>query len=351
MQSREARLQRGEVFLHVYDLSNEPKIRNINRVSAMLGGGLYHTAIQVAGLSDGLEWSFGAITDASGVYSCGARDNPQHAYREPISLGRTTLTRAAFETLIGQMSATWHGSTYHLTSRNCQSFCEELAARLGVSPLPEWIRRFAKIGEVLLRKSGKQPAAAPGALGAAGGSMPPRTQAAVDGIVMLKRKGGVQAVKLDRFGVPRLATFRLSEDETRLQWDGRLTTKSIDLTDIVELLVGHDSAVFQRTNLRAVHAEHLSLTLLLTASLPAPPSADDVEAPCSQRQYARPPLHLKNTTPFPSPRHPHQPSNGTPRPHARPPLAASRHPQTLAPGSPSHSARMRERFAWRAPEA
>ena len=42
--------------------------------------------------------------------------------------------------------------------------------------------------------------------------------------------------------------------------------------------------MFQRTNLRTPHPEHLCLTLLLTAGLPAPPSAGDVEAVTSQRQ-------------------------------------------------------------------
>jgi hypothetical protein len=43
------------VVLHVYDLGTSPNVLHINRVSYVLGGGLYHTAVEVYGQ----EYSFG----------------------------------------------------------------------------------------------------------------------------------------------------------------------------------------------------------------------------------------------------------------------------------------------------
>ncbi|KAL3926170.1 MAG: hypothetical protein SGPRY_003422 [Prymnesium sp.] len=215
-----------QVLLHIYDLGNEPKIKRINRVSNALGGGLYHAAIEhappppkVVGITEGLEWSFGYVENGSGVYNCPAKRNEQHFYRETIQLG------------------------YHLILRNCQSFCAELAQQLEVAALPDW--------------------------------------AAIDGIALLKTKG-IQVVKFDRTGVPRLTTFKISEDETQICWEGKLKHKSIELADVVELLVGHESAVFQRTSLRVPPAEHLSSSLVLTGALPAPPSSDNVERQTSK---------------------------------------------------------------------
>jgi len=270
------------VLLHVYDLGHEAKVKRINRVSNALGGGLYHTAIEVVELTEGNEWSYGHVEYGTGVFKCQARGNEQHSYRETASLGRTKLSSRQLATMITQLQKEWQGEKYHLVSRNCQCFCEEMALLLGVSPLPDWIRRFARIGEAFVKL---MPSKAEGRTPALRrlGPTPQRTQAAIDGITLLKRKG-VQAVKFDRCGVPRLATFRLSEDETRLCWDGRLLSKSIELSDVVELLVGLESAIFQRTSLRVPPAEHLSLSLILKASLPAPPSADTVESRGWQRQ-------------------------------------------------------------------
>ena len=72
-----------------------------------------------------------------------------------------------------------------------------------------------------------------------------RTQAAIEGIELFKRKEGVQAIKFDRGGEPRICTFRLSADELSLSWLTYVATRSIALGDVVDLLVGHDAAIYQ----------------------------------------------------------------------------------------------------------
>jgi hypothetical protein len=51
----EVAIEMAPVILHVYDLGTSPNVLTINRVSYALGGGLYHTAIEVYGQ----EYSFG----------------------------------------------------------------------------------------------------------------------------------------------------------------------------------------------------------------------------------------------------------------------------------------------------
>ena len=41
---------------------------------------------------------------------------------------------------------------YHLVTRNCQCFCDELAAALGTAALPAWIRAFAHLAERFLKR-------------------------------------------------------------------------------------------------------------------------------------------------------------------------------------------------------
>lgn len=136
-----------EVVVHVYDLGTEARVRKLNSVSYALGGGLYHTAIEVVGLSDG-EISFGMCEEGTGVYRCEARSNEQHSYRESISLGRTEVSAAQLRALLLQLQDEWPGRGYHLITRNCQSFCDALArALLGPAgtTLPGWIRSFAHV--------------------------------------------------------------------------------------------------------------------------------------------------------------------------------------------------------------
>uniref|UniRef100_A0A7S3ERC3 PPPDE domain-containing protein n=1 Tax=Haptolina ericina TaxID=156174 RepID=A0A7S3ERC3_9EUKA len=257
--------RRGQVLLHIYDLGKEVGVRRLNAVASVLGGGLYHTAVEVEGMTEGLEWSFGYAKDESGVFSWAAKENPAHSFRETVALGATKLSIAELEEILERMREEWDGNSYHLVVHNCQSFCETLCGELGVGPLPDWVRRFAKIGGQFVRLTAQKG--------------PPqcrldRSQAVQEGIAMLKT--GVRALKYSRHGRPRLAMFKLSEDERILSWEGRLLTKSIEIADVLELLVGQTSAVFRRNAAeeacRSSAQEHLSLTLVLMASLPTPPS-------------------------------------------------------------------------------
>ena len=82
-------------------------------------------------------------------------------------------------------------------------------------------------------------------------------------------------------GKPHATTFRLSDDEQKLSWDGAGLGKLnvlkgeryVRVSSFLELLVGHESAVFQRSGSAAAASNmHLSLSLVLSQALPARPS-------------------------------------------------------------------------------
>eukprot|EP01025_Chloroclados_australasicus_P002622 TRINITY_DN106048_c0_g1_i1.p2 TRINITY_DN106048_c0_g1~~TRINITY_DN106048_c0_g1_i1.p2 ORF type:complete len:151 (-),score=7.05 TRINITY_DN106048_c0_g1_i1:220-672(-) len=73
-----------------------------------------------------------------------------YQYRESIPLGQTSLSKVEFERLIMQLQKEWPGCTYDLLQRNCNHFCEVLAARIGVASIPGWVNRFAYSAEMTL---------------------------------------------------------------------------------------------------------------------------------------------------------------------------------------------------------
>jgi len=134
------------VVLHVYDLGTSPNVLHINRVSYALGGGLYHTAVEVYGQ----EYSFGYAEAGSGVYGCAPTKCELHTYKQSVTLGVTNLTHQEVKQVLGALATEYPANSYELLTRNCHTFCNELAQRLQVDGMPTWITRFPTIGHTTL---------------------------------------------------------------------------------------------------------------------------------------------------------------------------------------------------------
>jgi len=130
------------VTLHVYDLGTHQSVQNINKVSFAIGGGLYHTAVEIYGK----EYSFGYAEAGSGVFGCLPAQCNLHTYKQAVALGDTLMSKAAVMQLLREMAQDYQAQTYDLLNRNCHTFCQELATRLGVAGLPGFITRFPSIG-------------------------------------------------------------------------------------------------------------------------------------------------------------------------------------------------------------
>lgn len=43
-------------------------------------------------------------------------------------------------------AASYNGDTYHLISKNCNHFCQDISYQLTGKPIPKWVNRLARIG-------------------------------------------------------------------------------------------------------------------------------------------------------------------------------------------------------------
>ncbi|KAK9699900.1 hypothetical protein RND81_08G202700 [Saponaria officinalis] len=125
------------VYLNVYDLTP------INGYAYWFGLGVYHSGVQV----HGVEYAFGAHDHpTTGVFEVEPKQCPGFTFRKSILIGRTDLGTKEVRTLIEKLSTEYLGNTYHLISKNCNHFCNDLSIRLTSKQIPRWVNRLARLG-------------------------------------------------------------------------------------------------------------------------------------------------------------------------------------------------------------
>lgn len=142
------------VYLHVYDVSQDSGIQNLNtvlahRLSPVKFGGVFHTGVEL----DGREWSFGYCDRGSGVNSHTPKQHPMHHYRETVTMPCTQKARAEVLEILRALREEYQGSSYNLVRRNCCHFSADLCERLGCGSIPSWIQRLAWIGDSVMQTS------------------------------------------------------------------------------------------------------------------------------------------------------------------------------------------------------
>lgn len=126
-----------QVVLNVYDLTP------LNQYTYWFGFGIFHSGIEV----HGKEYGFGAHDfPVSGVFEVEPRNCPGFIYRCSILLGRITMPPSEFRTFIESAASEYHGDTYHLISKNCNHFTEDISCRLIGKRIPGWVNRLARLG-------------------------------------------------------------------------------------------------------------------------------------------------------------------------------------------------------------
>ncbi|XP_039071517.1 deSI-like protein At4g17486 [Hibiscus syriacus] len=125
------------VILNVYDLTP------INNYSYWVGLGIFHSGIEV----HGKEYGFGAHDfPISGVFEVEPKSCPGFIYRCSIALGCIHMPFSEFRALIESVASEYHGDTYHLISKNCNHFTDDMVHRLTGKHIPGWVNRLARIG-------------------------------------------------------------------------------------------------------------------------------------------------------------------------------------------------------------
>ncbi|KAE8687508.1 DeSI-like protein [Hibiscus syriacus] len=127
----------SDVILNVYDLTP------YNNYTYWFGFGIYHSGIEV----HGKEYGFGAHDfPISGVFEVEPRSCPGFIYRCSFPLGRINMPSSEFRTFIKDVASEYHGDTYHLISKNCNHFTDDMAHRLTGKSIPGWVNRMARLG-------------------------------------------------------------------------------------------------------------------------------------------------------------------------------------------------------------
>ncbi|KAJ4782153.1 PPPDE putative thiol peptidase family protein [Rhynchospora pubera] len=125
------------VVLNVYDLTP------INNYLIWFGLGIFHSGIEV----HGMEYGFGAHDfPSSGVFEVEPKKCPGFIYRCSIQLGRINMDPEQFREYIEKLARDYYGDTYHLISKNCNHFTDDVSSGLVGRHIPGWVNRLARIG-------------------------------------------------------------------------------------------------------------------------------------------------------------------------------------------------------------
>ncbi|KAJ3706939.1 hypothetical protein LUZ61_010644 [Rhynchospora tenuis] len=129
----------SNIYLNVYDLTP------FNNYLYWFGLGVFHSGIEVYGM----EYGYGAHDyPSSGVFEVEPRLCPGFHFRLSVRIGSTTLPRSDFQNFIQDLASKYHGNSYHLISKNCNHFTEEVAVYLTGKPIPAWVNRLARLGSL-----------------------------------------------------------------------------------------------------------------------------------------------------------------------------------------------------------
>ncbi|XP_010240206.1 deSI-like protein At4g17486 isoform X2 [Brachypodium distachyon] len=125
------------VVLNVYDLTP------INNYLYWFGLGIFHSGIEV----HGIEYGFGAHDlPTSGVFEVEPKRCPGYIYRRSVWMGTTEMSRAEFRLFIETLAGKYNGNTYHLISKNCNHFTDDVCRDITRKPTPGWVNRLARVG-------------------------------------------------------------------------------------------------------------------------------------------------------------------------------------------------------------
>jgi len=125
------------VYLNVYDLST------MNGYLYWAGVGIFHSGVEV----HGVEYAFGAIEyPASGIFEVEPRQCPGYKFKKSIYIGTTFLNPFQVKELMKLKSENYYGHTYHLLTKNCNHFSQDVCSKLTGSSIPKWVNRLARLG-------------------------------------------------------------------------------------------------------------------------------------------------------------------------------------------------------------
>jgi hypothetical protein len=94
-----------------------------------------------------MEYGFGAHEfPTSGVFVVEPKSCPGFVYRRSVWMGTTNMSRTEFRSFIENLAGQYNGNTYHLISKNCNHFTDDVCKNLTRKSIPGWVNRLARVG-------------------------------------------------------------------------------------------------------------------------------------------------------------------------------------------------------------
>ncbi|PPD86040.1 hypothetical protein GOBAR_DD17027 [Gossypium barbadense] len=94
----------------------------------------------------GVEYGFGAHEhSATGIFEVEPRQCPGFTFRKSILIGRTDLGPKDVRSFMEKLATDYSGNTYHLITKNCNHFCNDVCIQLTGKPIPSWVNRLARL--------------------------------------------------------------------------------------------------------------------------------------------------------------------------------------------------------------
>ncbi|KAH0851789.1 hypothetical protein HID58_094462, partial [Brassica napus] len=170
------------VYLNVYDLTP------INGYAYWLGLGVYHSGVEV----HGVEYGFGAHEHSTtGIFEVEPKQCPGFTFR------KTDLDPEKVRAFMEKLSEEYSGNTYHLITKNCNHFCNDVCVQLTRRSIPSLFCNCvlpAELNETKVRqvrsKEEKVPEAEEKKLGSRSSRFPPGPSLSSSGSLNRSRRGG-----------------------------------------------------------------------------------------------------------------------------------------------------------------
>ncbi|CAH9081012.1 unnamed protein product [Cuscuta epithymum] len=125
------------VYLNVYDLTH------MNGYIYWAGFGVFHSGVEV----HGVEYAFGAHDfPTSGIFEVEPGQCSGFKFRKSVNVGTTRLDPSEVREFFERQAAIYTGESYHLITKNCNHFCEDICYKLTGKKIPKWVNRLAKLG-------------------------------------------------------------------------------------------------------------------------------------------------------------------------------------------------------------
>lgn len=104
---------------------------------------IYHSGVEV----EGMEFSYGGHSfDSAGIFSNRPKQAPGPVlFQRSILVGVTDYSKDEILDILRQMAPNYKGNRYHLLTKNCNTFTDDLVWRLTRQRSPRWINRLVRL--------------------------------------------------------------------------------------------------------------------------------------------------------------------------------------------------------------